>query len=80
MVNIGLALIAGGALGNLIDRLMLGHVVDFVQFCFNTVCGFPVFNIADSVIIIGTGLILFAWLTQKPPEPQPDSEMSVIEE
>jgi len=79
VVNFGLALIAGGAMGNLIDRIVLGHVVDFVQVCFNGICGFPVFNVADSAIVVGTGLILLSWLNQKPTEPQPDSEMTVIE-
>ncbi len=67
-VNVGLALIAGGALGNLIDRLRpdLGVVVDFIQVCFSGVCAFPVFNVADSAIVVGTGLILWTWLRQRP--------------
>lgn len=69
LVNFGFALIAGGALGNLADRLRLDYVVDFIQVCVNDVCAFPVFNIADSVIVVGTGLILFAWLRHKDPEP-----------
>lgn len=69
IVNLGLALIAGGALGNLIDRIRLGYVVDFVQVCLDNLCGFPVFNVADSAIVVGTGLIFWAWL-QKPTEPE----------
>ena len=57
----GVALILGGALGNLIDRLRLGHVVDFVS----THWGehyFPAFNVADSAITIGAALLLLdAW-------------------
>ncbi len=68
LVNFGFALIAGGALGNLADRLRLDYVVDFIQVCINNVCGLPVFNIADSVIVVGTGLILWAWLNNKEPE------------
>ena len=54
-----LALILGGALGNVIDRLLHGHVVDFLQFRFGFLEGlfpggyFPSFNIADSAITLG---------------------------
>jgi len=58
----GVALILGGALGNLIDRLRLGHVVDFVNAHWG-VHYFPTFNVADSAITIGAGLLLLdAWL------------------
>jgi len=47
-----LALILGGALGNLIDRVLLGHVVDFIFFHWKS-SYFPVFNVADSAITLG---------------------------
>ena len=50
---VGFSLILGGAIGNLIDRIAFGHVVDFIDFRV-----WPVFNIADSAITIGTVLIL----------------------
>ncbi|MFA5058998.1 MAG: signal peptidase II [Candidatus Omnitrophota bacterium] len=50
---IGFSLILGGAFGNLIDRLFYGYVIDFIDFRI-----WPVFNIADSAITIGTVLIL----------------------
>ncbi len=57
IARIGFALILGGALGNLIDRVALGHVVDY--FLFHTpVWSFAVFNLADSFITIGAGLVL----------------------
>lgn len=52
-----LALVLGGALGNFIDRLLMGEVVDFLQFNFGNYT-FPIFNIADSCIVIGVGLII----------------------
>ena len=52
-VIIPLALILGGAIGNLIDRLRFGYVVDFLDFRV-----WPVFNVADSAITIG-GIVLF---------------------
>ena len=54
----GLALILGGALGNLYDRLTLGYVVDFILVYYNEAKQFPAFNIADSAITLGAGVIL----------------------
>ena len=53
--NFGLILITSGALGNLIDRLRFGYVVDFID-----VRIWPVFNIADSSITIGTFLLILS--------------------
>ncbi len=51
----GLGLIVGGAIGNVIDRIRFGYVVDFIK----TFDGhFPVFNIADSCIVIGVGMMI----------------------
>lgn len=52
----GLALLLGGALGNVIDRVLLGHVVDFIRVHWNEHY-FPAFNVADSAITIGAILI-----------------------
>ncbi len=56
--SVALALILGGALGNLIDRVLLGHVVDFIQ-VHGAGYYFPAFNVADSAITIGAGLLIF---------------------
>jgi signal peptidase II len=55
--RIGFALIIGGAIGNLIDRALLGYVVDYVLF-HTPVWSFAVFNLADAFISIGAALIL----------------------
>lgn len=52
-----LALILGGAIGNVIDRLWHGSVVDFVQVHWNAET-FPAFNVADSAITVGAGLLI----------------------
>lgn len=62
--GIALALPLGGAIGNLIDRLRMGYVTDFLDF---RLINFPVFNIADSAITIG--IVLLAWRTLRTPEP-----------
>ncbi len=52
-----LALIAGGALGNVVDRVLYGHVVDFIQVHWKSHY-FPSFNVADSAITIGAALLI----------------------
>jgi signal peptidase II len=62
LVAVGLAAILGGAVGNVIDRLLHGHVVDFIHFHWSEYW-FPAFNVADIAITTGAGLlILDAWL------------------
>lgn len=53
----GLTLVLGGAIGNLVDRLQLGHVIDFIQVL---IAGwpFPSFNVADAAISVGAGLLI----------------------
>lgn len=53
----GLSLVLGGAVGNLIDRLMHGYVTDFIQVWFGD-WAFPSFNIADSAITVGAALLI----------------------
>jgi signal peptidase II len=64
----GFALIIGGALGNLIDRIRLGYVVDYILF-HTPFWSFAIFNLADAFITIGAGLILteelVAWLRER---------------
>jgi signal peptidase II len=55
---IGLALVLGGALGNILDRVRFGYVVDFLDLHFGTVRPFLVFNVADAAITIGVLLLL----------------------
>ncbi len=57
--RLGLSLILGGAVGNLLDRYMFGSVVDFFHFSFGQY-SFPVFNVADSCVTIGMGLFIYA--------------------
>lgn len=58
LLAVALALVLGGALGNVWDRIMLGHVVDFIQVYWD-VHYFPAFNVADSAITMGAVLLLW---------------------
>ncbi len=55
--GVGLALILGGALSNLVDRIRLGRVVDFLDFYFRSY-HWPTFNLADSAIVVGAGFLI----------------------
>ena len=57
-------LIAGGAIGNLIDRARLGYVLDFLDFHYGR-WSWPAFNVADAAISAGVGLVVLAWMTGK---------------
>ncbi len=58
LARIGFALIVGGALGNLIDRVAYGHVIDYILF-HTPVWSFAVFNLADAFISVGAALVVF---------------------
>src|SRR6266404_6759150 len=64
VTGIGLSLIMGGALGNLWDRLARGRVVDFLLFYYKRY-QWPVFNLADSAIVVGAGLLVLEILFHK---------------
>jgi signal peptidase II len=72
-LQLGFALILGGAVGNLMDRVRYGYVVDFLDF---SVSGhhWPAFNVADAAICIGVGLLFLDMLRgeeEPPAEPRP---------
>lgn len=68
LLAVALSLILGGAIGNLIDRVLYGYVIDFVDVYFQT-WHFATFNIADSAISIGVALMLLeSFGVGKPPQ------------
>ena len=68
LMRLGLAFMLGGAVGNLIDRVKDGEVVDFIK-----VPNFPAFNVADSAITIGVLLLIWTMLKEPPREPEPEA-------
>ncbi|MCB1759182.1 MAG: lipoprotein signal peptidase [Gammaproteobacteria bacterium] len=65
---ISLSLIVGGAIGNIVDRLLLGHVVDFIDFYYGD-WHWPAFNVADSAITIGVVLMLLEMVREERRQP-----------
>ncbi len=61
--SLGLALILGGAVGNLIDRVRLGYVIDFLDFHYAG-WHYPAFNVADSAITVGAALVIWDGLAK----------------
>lgn len=62
--NIALSLILAGALGNAWDRVLYGHVIDFINFHLGS-WHFAIFNVADSAICVGAFMLIILWLVQK---------------
>ena len=60
IMRFGIAILVGGAAGNLLDRVLLGAVVDFFDFRI-----WPVFNIADIAIVLGAGIVSYAIMFEK---------------
>jgi signal peptidase II len=66
MLSTSLSLVIGGAIGNLIDRLQMGFVVDFLDFHWGYGYHFPAFNVADSAICVGVAILLLDLMFEKP--------------
>ena len=64
IISLSLLLILGGALGNLIDRIRLGYVIDFIYLHIDS-WYWPAFNIADSAICVGAGLLVYDMFKRK---------------
>ncbi|MGX9707893.1 signal peptidase II [Laceyella tengchongensis] len=73
IMSFSFSLILGGAIGNLIDRLRSGEVVDFLHFQFGSY-QFPIFNVADSAIVVG--VIVLIILTLINPTVEPNESLS----
>ena len=63
--SMALGLVSGGAIGNLIDRVRLGYVVDFLDFHYQSSYYFPAFNVADSAICVGVGILLLSTMINR---------------
>jgi signal peptidase II len=66
-VQVVAGLVAGGAVGNLIDRMRVGYVIDFLDFHYGR-WSWPAFNVADAAISIGVGVLVLSWVVGQSPE------------
>jgi signal peptidase II len=73
LTRFSLALVLGGALGNLTDRFAHGGVIDFIEINIGAM-GLPVFNVADMAVSIGMGLLVIVVLIDKEPAP-PEADL-----
>jgi signal peptidase II len=64
-MKLALVMLMAGAIGNLIDRIRLGYVIDFISFRFLNRYNFPVFNVADSFVVISTVMIIYMVIFNK---------------
>lgn len=69
LLKVALSLMLGGAVGNLIDQFTLGFVTDFIA-----VGRFPIFNIADSAVTVGVGLVLLDLIIKEKKESKPEAK------
>jgi signal peptidase II len=75
ILSAGLALVLGGAVGNLIDRIRLGYVVDFFQVWIGS-WPFPSFNVADAAITVGAALLIIDALFVSRPQVTPQDDLT----
>ena len=73
---LSLGLVTGGAIGNLIDRVRLGYVVDFLDFHYKNVYYFPAFNVADSAICVGVAILLLSTMDKTLDQKDKSSDVS----
>jgi signal peptidase II len=72
LMKVALSLVLAGALGNHLDRIFRGHVVDFLDFYIGR-AHWPFFNVADSCITVGAGLLIFIFFFRRNPSCTPSS-------
>ncbi|MBQ8310237.1 MAG: signal peptidase II [Clostridia bacterium] len=85
-MQVAMAMIIGGGIGNMIDRIWLGYVIDFIDF---TLIDFAIFNVADSFVCVGAGILIVCLLLdiirevkaeKKKPTPQAEPVETVVKE
>jgi signal peptidase II len=74
LLTVALPFVLGGALGNLIDRVHLRYVIDFVDWYHASIGRWPTFNVADAAIVVGVGLILLDMIPRRRSEGSEDKE------
>ena len=79
-LNTSLALLLAGIVGNLVDRVRLGEVIDFLGFHIHDKYSWPIFNVADSAICIGAALLALEMIFEETPAKVEPSSNAIAEE
>ena len=79
LVYVSIAFIVGGGIGNMIDRIWLGYVIDFIDFCAFPKIWSYVFNVADSFVCIGAGLLILYMILSTSKEIKKEKAMKSTE-
>jgi signal peptidase II len=74
LFGISVPLVVSGAVGNMLDRVHLGYVIDFIHFHIHDSFEWPTFNVADSTITVGVALLLLDGLRRPAPQAKPGAE------
>lgn len=74
LAGIAFAVVAGGAIGNMVDRIYIGRVVDFVVMHWQHRYTWPAYNVADAALCVGVGLLLLAITGEPTPPEQTDKK------
>ncbi|WBW99772.1 signal peptidase II [Oceanirhabdus sp. W0125-5] len=77
LMGISLALIISGAIGNLYDRIFNGFVIDFILVHYKDVYYYPTFNVADILVVVGTGLLMLLLIKEMKDEKKGLDEKNV---
>ena len=79
LLCLGLSLIVGGGIGNMIDRIFLGYVIDFLDFCAFPSLWMWVFNVADACVCVGAAIVVLSLLIDVVKESKKKSEIKTEE-
>ena len=80
LLCLGLSLIVGGGIGNMIDRVLLGYVIDFLDFCAFPSLWMWVFNVADACVCVGAAIVVLSLLIDVVKESKKKAEIKTEED
>ena len=80
LLRFAVTMVLGGAIGNIVDRVRLGEVVDFFDFGIGNQWRWPIFNVADSFVTVGIIILAIGYSRQKEPQPEQPIDSNFIDE
>ena len=80
LLRFAVTMVLGGAIGNIVDRVRLGEVVDFFDFGIGNQWRWPIFNVADSFVTVGIIILAIGYSRQKEPQTEQPIDSNFIDE